>query len=77
VKILLERGIEIQPDQFRRTPLMIAIRNNHNDVFFQLFMNSNKYYRRDYSHNTLLHYAAAYGIIYFILGNVEITKYLL
>lgn len=49
---------------------MLAIRNNHSDIFFNLFLSSTKYFRRDYSHNTLLHYAAAYG-------NVEIVKYLL
>ena len=61
VKMLLEKGIGIEPDNFRRTPLMLAIRNNHNDIFFSLFQASTKYYRRDFSHNTLLHYAAAYG----------------
>ena len=30
VKLLLEKGLTIEPDNFRRTPLMIAIRNNHN-----------------------------------------------
>lgn len=49
---------------------MLAIRNNHNDIFFNLFFSSTKYYRRDFSHNTLLHYAAAYG-------NIEVVKYLL
>jgi ankyrin repeat protein len=59
-----------EPDMFRRTPLMLAIRNHHNDIFFNLFFQSNKYYKRDYSYNTFLHYAAAYG-------NMEIIKYLL
>jgi hypothetical protein len=45
---------------------MIAIRNNQNDIFFHLFFHSTKYHRRDYSHNTLLHYAAAYGTSLFI-----------
>ena len=67
VKSLLEKGIAIEPDNFRRTPLMIAIRNNHNDIFFNLFFNCTKYHRRDYSHNTLLHYAAAYGNFVIIL----------
>jgi ankyrin repeat protein len=49
---------------------MIAIRNYQNDIFFSLFSNSSCYYKRDYSYNTLLHYAAAYG-------NMEIVKYLL
>ncbi len=61
IKLLLEKGINIEPDNFRRTPLMLAIRNNHNDIFFNLFHASIKYNRRDFSHNTLLHYAAAYG----------------
>ncbi len=50
-----------EPDYYRRTPLMIAIRNHHNDIFFNLFFQSSKYYKRDYSYNTFLHYAAAYG----------------
>lgn len=49
---------------------MMAIRNYQNDLFFYLFNNSPRYYKRDYSYNTLLHYAAAYG-------NMEIVKYLL
>lgn len=49
---------------------MLAIRNNHNDIFFNLFTQSERYYKRDYSYNTLLHYAAAYG-------NAEVVKYLL
>lgn len=61
VKMLLEKGIMVEPDNYRRTPIMMAIRNNHNDIFFNLFTASTKYYRRDFSHNTLLHYAAAYG----------------
>ncbi len=61
VKLLLEKTITIEHDNFRRTPLMLAIRNNHNDIFFSLFHASTKYNRRDFSHNTLLHYAAAYG----------------
>jgi ankyrin repeat protein len=68
--MLLEKGMTIEPDNYRRTPMMLAIRNNHNDIFFSLFNVSTKYYRRDFSHNTLLHYAAAYG-------NVEVVKYLL
>lgn len=70
VKILLQKGLTVEPDNYRRTPIMMAIRNNHNDIFFSLFTTSIKYYRRDFSHNTLLHYAAAYG-------NVEVVKYLL
>lgn len=49
---------------------MIAIRNQQNDIFFQLFQSSTRYYKRDYSYSTLLHYAAAYG-------NCEVVKYLL
>mgnify|MGYP002346451936 CR=1 FL=1 len=67
---MLEKGLTVEPDNYRRTPIMMAIRNNHNDIFFNLFTTSVKYYRRDFSHNTLLHYAAAYG-------NVEVVKYLL
>eukprot|EP00919_Chromeraceae_sp_WS-2016_P064624 GHVR01153045.1.p2 GENE.GHVR01153045.1~~GHVR01153045.1.p2 ORF type:complete len:101 (+),score=8.82 GHVR01153045.1:1459-1761(+) len=70
VQLLIENGLTAEPDDFRRTPLMIAIRNNHNDIFFNLLFNSHKYYRRDYSFNNLLHYAAAYG-------NQEIIKYLI
>ena len=47
---------------------MIAIRNYQNDIFFQIFNNLQRYYKRDYSYNTLLHYAAAYG-------NMEIVKF--
>lgn len=34
-----------------------------------MFNNIQRYYKRDHSYNTLLHYAAAYG-------NVEIVRYL-
>lgn len=47
---------------------MIAIRNYQNDIFFQIFNSLHRYYKRDYSYNTLLHYAAAYG-------NMEIVKF--
>ena len=69
VKNLLERGFNPeQPDNYRRTPLMIAIRNYQNEIFFQIFNSLQRYYKRDYSYNTLLHYAAAYG-------NMEIVKF--
>jgi ankyrin repeat protein len=70
VKWLLDRGNGSEADNFRRTAQMIAIRNYQNDIFFLLFQQCPRYYKRDYSYNTLLHYAAAYG-------NMEIVKYLL
>lgn len=69
LKILTDYGYSPEPDNYRRTPLMIALRNYQNEAFFYLFSNSQKYYKRDYSYNTLLHYAAAYG-------NIEMVKYL-
>lgn len=47
---------------------MIAIRNYQNEIFFMIFQSLQRYYKRDYSYNTLLHYAAAYG-------NLEIVKF--
>ena len=61
LKLLIDAGYSPEPDHFRRTPLMLAIRNYQNEAFFYLFANSARYYKRDYSYNTLLHYAAAYG----------------
>jgi ankyrin repeat protein len=69
VRILLDKGFNPEhPDNFRRTPLMIAIRNYQNEIFFMIFQSLQRYYKRDYSYNTLLHYAAAYG-------NLEIVKF--
>lgn len=48
-------------DKCRRTPLMIAIRNNSNDVLRQLIYSPVKIFKCDSSMNSLLHYAAAYG----------------
>ena len=70
IKMLLECGYSPESDNYRRTPLMMAIRNCQNDAFFYLFGGIQKYYKRDYSYNTMLHYAAAYG-------NSEIVRYLL
>ena len=49
--------------------MMMSIRNHQNDCFFYLFGSVPRYYRRDYSYNTMLHYAAAYG-------NLEVVRYL-
>jgi ankyrin repeat protein len=48
---------------------VIALRNHHNDVFFQILQETSCSLRRDHSNNTLLHYAAAYG-------NLELVIYL-
>lgn len=67
VKLILSKDIKCTWDNFRRSPLVIAIRNHQNDIFFQLAKDAN--FKRDYSNNTLLHYAAAYG-------NIELVTYL-
>lgn len=61
IRMLIDKGIELGLDTFRRSPFMIAIRNHHNDIFFTLLNAGFKYYKKDLSNNTLLHYAAAYG----------------
>mgnify|MGYP000208017197 FL=1 len=63
IKLLLSKGIRCTWDNFRRSPLVIALRNHHNDIFFELLKEGQSNIKRDYSNNTLLHYAAAYGNI--------------
>ena len=71
IKYFIDKGLNPdQPDHFRKTPLMVAVRNFQNDVFFLIFHQLARYFKRDYSYNTLLHYAAAYG-------NIEIVKFFL
>ena len=54
-------------DKYKKSPSMIAIRNNNNDCFVKLLENGCKLDKVDSSMNTLLHYAAAYGNIEAIL----------
>jgi ankyrin repeat protein len=48
-------------DKFKKTPPMIAVRNNNNDCLVRLIENGCKLDKQDSSQNSLLHYAAAYG----------------
>lgn len=48
-------------DKYKRTPAMIAIRNNNNDCLVKLVENGCRIDKFDSSINSLLHYAAAYG----------------
>jgi ankyrin repeat protein len=48
-------------DKFKKTPPMIAIRNNNNDCLVSLIENGCRLDKTDSSLNSLLHYAAAYG----------------
>jgi ankyrin repeat protein len=61
VKLILSKDNRCTVDAFRRTPFIIALRNHQNDIFFQLIKETQSNFKRDYSNNTLLHYAAAYG----------------
>lgn len=63
VKLILSKDIKCTWDNFRRSPLVIALRNHQNDIFFELLKESQAFIKKDYSNNTLLHYAAAYGNI--------------
>lgn len=63
VRMIIDKGVHLTNDCFRRSPLMIALRNHHNDIFFQLLQENQTVSKKDYSNNTLLHYAAAYGNI--------------
>lgn len=58
-------------DNFKKTPAMLAIRNNNNSCFVKLIENGCKLEKVDSSFNTLLHYAAAYGNIEAIMILVE------
>lgn len=69
VRLILSKEIKCTWDNFRRSPLTIALRNHQNDIFFELLRDSQSNINRDYSNNTLLHYAAAYG-------NTELVIYL-
>lgn len=69
VKLILNSGVKSTFDNFRRSPLVIALRNHHNDIFFSFLKSADVNFKRDYSNNTNLHYAAAYG-------NVELVMYL-
>lgn len=54
-------------DKYKKTPPMVAIRNNNNDCFIKLIENGCRLEKVDSSLNSLLHYAAAYGNIEAIL----------
>lgn len=54
-------------DKFKKTPPMLAVRNNNNDCLVKLIENGCRLDKVDSSLNTLLHYAAAYGNIEAIL----------
>ena len=69
VKMILMKDNKIRWDNFRRSPLVFALRNHHNDIFFNILNETGCSLRRDHSNNTLLHYAAAYG-------NLELVMYL-
>lgn len=69
VRLILSKDIKCTWDNFRRSPLAIALRNHHNDIFFELLKDGQSSIKKDYSNNTLLHYAAAYG-------NIEMVIYL-
>lgn len=69
VQLIMGKGIRSSFDNFRRSPLVVALRNHHNDIFFQLLKEAQGSFKRDYSNNTMLHYAAAYG-------NIELVMFL-
>ena len=69
IRMIIDKGVQFTNDCFRRSPLVIALRNHHNDIFFQLLQENQAISKKDYSNNTLLHYAAAYG-------NIELVIYL-
>lgn len=54
-------------DKFKRTPAMVAIRNNNNEFLHKILEAGCKLDKQDSSHNSLLHYAAAYGNVEAIL----------
>lgn len=59
----MNNGVKSTFDHFRRSPHIIALRNHHNDIFFYFLKDGPPNFKKDYSNNTLLHYAAAYGNI--------------
>jgi ankyrin repeat protein len=64
-------------DKFKKTPPMIAIRNNNNECLVRLIENGCKLEKVDSSLNTLLHYAAAYGnieAIHILKDRIEQSK---
>ena len=48
-------------DKFKRTPLIMAVRNGHTKIASLLLQNGSEWDHTDSSMNTALHYAAAYG----------------
>lgn len=71
MSLLLGKGLYIDAiDRFKRTSLMMSIRNHNHIIFQQLVKQKPKLLKSDSSGNTLLHYAAAYG-------NLYATKYLI
>jgi ankyrin repeat protein len=75
---LINAGHQIDSlDRFKRTPLFFAIRNNNHAVTYELLKNGAKYYKKDTSLNSLLHYCAAYGNTLFLqhlLPHMKINK---
>lgn len=53
-------------DRYKRTPLFFSIRNNNHLASYELLRNGAKYYKKDTSNNSLLHYCAAYGNTLFL-----------
>ena len=62
VRELLEKEHPIDcRDRYKRTPLFFSIRNNNHAVSYELLRRGAKYWKKDNSMNSLLHYCAAYG----------------
>jgi ankyrin repeat protein len=63
-EFLLERKARVlSKDKFKRTALIMAVRNGHTRLASLLLQNGSEWNHEDSSHNTPLHYAAGSGFI--------------